>query len=236
MLTTVGYSVASSGGIPQKMHGGGIELKKLFAGLLLLLLAAGAISGGCRPAEEGEVAPEPEQALIVAIGAEPENLDPLKMMSSPAATVSQHMVETLIYLDVDGALQPRLAESWEPSADGLAWDLKLREGVQFHDGTPFNAEAVKFNLDRFIGVDDPDQAAVFAFLLGEVREVEVVDDYLVRIHLNQQRQSPPTCRTLLSACSAPLPWKRWLPINLWKRRWAPVRLCLAPGTAGRILS
>jgi peptide/nickel transport system substrate-binding protein len=168
------------------MHGGGIELKKLFAGLLLLLLAAGAISGGCRPAEEGEVAPEPEQALIVAIGAEPENLDPLKMMSSPAATVSQHMVETLIYLDVDGALQPRLAESWEPSADGLAWDLKLREGVQFHDGTPFNAEAVKLNLDRFIGVDDPDQAAVFAFLLGEVREVEVVDDYLVRIHLNQQ--------------------------------------------------
>jgi len=128
------------------------------------------------------------QDLIVAIGAEPENLDPLKMMSAPAATVAEHMVQTLIYLDVDGALLPSLAETWEPTEDGLAWDLKLREGVSFHDGTPFNAEAVKYNLDRFMAKGDFEggEAAVFSFLLGEVTEVEVVDEYTVRLYLGQE--------------------------------------------------
>lgn len=128
-----------------------------------------------------------DQDIVIAIGAEPENLDPLKMMSAPAATVAEHMVETLIYLDVDGTLRPALAESWEPTEDGLAWDLKLREGVTFHDGEPFNAEAVKYNLDRFMAKGDfeGEEAAVFSFLLGEVNEVEVVDEYTVRLHLNQ---------------------------------------------------
>lgn len=161
-------------------------LKKMLVGLLVLTLVAGALLSGCGGSGGGgAVTPEPSNDLIIAIGAEPENLDPLKMMSSPAATISEHMVESLIYLDVDGTLQPALAETWEPSEDGLAWDLKLREGVQFHDGTPFNAEAVKYNLDRFIGFEDPEKKAVFAFLLGEVSEVEAVEEYLVRIHLNR---------------------------------------------------
>ena len=159
-------------------------MKKFLVGLLVLTLMLGALLSGCAPRAENR-APEPVNDLIIAIGAEPENLDPLKMMSSPAATISEHMIERLIYLDVDGTLQPSLAESWVPAADGLAWDLKLREGVLFHDGTPFNAEAVKFNLDRFLGFTDPDNKAVFAFLLNEVREVEVAGEYLVRIHLNR---------------------------------------------------
>jgi len=128
-----------------------------------------------------------DQDLIIAIGAEAENLDPLKMMSAPAATVSEHMAQSLIYLAEDGTLEPNLAESWEPTEDGLAWDLKLREGVTFHDGEPFNAEAVKYNLDRFMAKGDFEgqEAAVFSFLLGEVNEVEVVDEYTVRLHLDQ---------------------------------------------------
>ncbi len=130
---------------------------------------------------------EGEQDLIIAIGAEPENLDPLKIMSAPAATVSEHMAQTLIYLAEDGTLEPNLALDWEPTEDGLAWDLTLREGVTFHDGEPFNAEAVKYNLDRFMakGEFEGETAAVFAFLLGEVNEVEVIDEYTVRLHLDQ---------------------------------------------------
>ncbi len=163
-------------------------MRKYLFVLLALALAVGVFAYGCAPPEP-EPEPDPdevvdvEQDLVVAIGAEPENLDPLKMMSAPAATVAEHMVENLIYLDVDGEMQPALAESWEAAEDGMSWYLYLREGVQFHDGTPFNAEAVKYNLDRFLGVDDPDSAAVFAFLLGEVSEVEVVDEYTVQIHL-----------------------------------------------------
>ncbi len=170
-------------------------MKKVLFILLVSALMLSLFAFGCSP-DAPEPAPPPadpadppdeiadDQDLVIAIGAEPENLDPLKMMSAPAATIAEHMVENLIYLDVDGTLQPALAESWEPTEDGMSWILKLREGVEFHDGTPFNAEAVKFNLDRFMGVEDPDNAAVFAFLLGEVSEVEVVDEYTVEIHLN----------------------------------------------------
>ncbi len=130
---------------------------------------------------------EGSQDLVIAIGAEPESLDSLLMNSAPAATVSEHMVETLVYLAVDGTLEPGLAESWEPTEDGMAWDLKLREGVSFHDGEPFNAEAVKYNLDRFMAYGDfeGESAAIYAFLLSEVNEFEVIDEYTLRLHLNQ---------------------------------------------------
>ncbi len=173
-------------------------MKKWLFGLLVLLLLTGLLVSGC-PAEDVTPDPDPdpdpndvpvdvEQDLVIAIGAEPESLDSLLMNSAPAATVSEHMIETLIYLDVDGTLQPSLAESWEPTEDGLAWDLSLRQGVTFHDGEPFNAEAVKYNLDRFMAYGDFEgqTAAIYAFLLGEVNEFEVIDEYTLRLHLNQE--------------------------------------------------
>ncbi len=168
-------------------------MKKYLVLLLVSIFAIGLMVGGCTPADDvvvdepdnGEVVAE-GQDLVVAIGAEPESLDSLKMTSAPAATVSEHMVENLVQLGVDGSLNPSLAESWEPAEDGLSWVLYLREGVSFHDGTPFNAEAVKYNLDRFLAKGDfegQDQAA-YAFLLGRVTDIEVVDEYTVQINLN----------------------------------------------------
>jgi peptide/nickel transport system substrate-binding protein len=113
------------------------------------------------------------------MGVEPEALDPIKMASAPAATVSEHIIQPLIYMDVDGTMVPNLAVSWTVSEDGLVWTLNLREGVTFHDGTPFTAEAVKLNLDRFIA------KAPFKFLLARVTEVEVVDELTVKIHLSE---------------------------------------------------
>ena len=158
-------------------------MKKYLAFLMVLSLLFSVLLVGCGTGQE---AVADEQDLVIAIGAEPENLDPLKMMSAPAATVAEHMVENLIYLAEDGTLKPALAESWEPAEDGLSWFLNLRQGVSFHDGNPFNAEAVKYNLDRFMAKGDFEggDAAVFAFLLGRVTEVEVVDEYTVQIHLD----------------------------------------------------
>jgi peptide/nickel transport system substrate-binding protein len=158
-------------------------MKKYLAFLMVLALLFSVLVVGCGPGKE---AVAEEQDLVIAIGAEPENLDPLKMMSAPAATVAEHMVENLIYLAEDGTLKPALAESWEPAEDGLSWFLNLRQGVSFHDGEPFNAEAVKYNLDRFMAKGDfeGEEKAVFAFLLGRVTEVEVVDEYTVQIHLD----------------------------------------------------
>jgi len=94
------------------------------------------------PEDAAKIPVEKDQNLSIAIGIEPDNLDPLKMMSAPAATVSEYMAQSLIYMSEEGSIEPSLALSWEPIEDGLAWDLELREGVTFHDGEPFNAEAV----------------------------------------------------------------------------------------------
>ncbi len=120
--------------------------------------------------------------LVIAIGAQPEALDPIAMASAPAATVADHIHQSLIYMAPDGSLKPSLAESWEAAADGLSWVLRLRQGVTFHDGTPFNAQAVKVNLDRFL---DPDSKAPYRFLISEVAEIQVVDEYAVRLVLNR---------------------------------------------------
>jgi ABC-type transport system substrate-binding protein len=123
-----------------------------------------------------------KQELVIAIGAQPEALDPIAMASAPAATVGQHIHQSLIYMAPDGTFKPALAESWESAPDGLSWTLRLRKGVKFHDGAPFNAHAVKVNLDRFL---DPDNKAPFRFLVTEIAEVEVVDEHTVRLKLKK---------------------------------------------------
>ena len=150
-----------------------ITMGVMAAGVLAIVVA------GCAPEEEEAVA---RDTLTIAIGAEPESLDPVQMTSAPAATVGEHAVERLIYMEEDGELTPMLATSWDSNEEGTEWTFRLREGVEFHDGEPFNAEAVKVNLDRFL---DPDVGAVYAFLLGSVQEVEVVGEYEVRLHLEE---------------------------------------------------
>ncbi|MFW6250506.1 MAG: glutathione ABC transporter substrate-binding protein [Alkalispirochaetaceae bacterium] len=158
------------------------SLLTVFVVLLVLL--------GCAPAEdeqeaeaeaEAEVAEE-RDTLTIGIGAEPESLDPVKMTSAPAATVGEHVVERLIYMEEDGSLTPMLAESWESNEDSTVWTFKIREGVTFHDGEPLNAEAVAANLRRFV---DPDVGAAYAFLLGTVEEIEAVGEYELQLSLSQ---------------------------------------------------
>src|SRR5699024_1392991 len=84
--------------------------------------------------------------------------------------------ETLVDQDENVELQPGLAESWEGVED-VVWESKLREGVKFHDGSDFNAEVVKANIERVI---DEDVASPKGFLYEIVEEIEVVDDYTVR--------------------------------------------------------
>ncbi|MCI2425181.1 glutathione ABC transporter substrate-binding protein [Candidatus Acetothermia bacterium] len=138
-----------------------------------LVLSVGLLGAGAGPRYGGR--------LIIALGVEPPTLDVIRMACSPAATVSQHITQPLVYLDVDGTIDPSLAKSWEVSPDGLVWIIQLRDDVKFHDGTPFNAEAVKFNLDRFL---DPASRAPFRFLIARITEVEVAGEFTVKIHLD----------------------------------------------------
>jgi peptide/nickel transport system substrate-binding protein len=92
--------------------------------------------------------------------------------------------DRLIELTPDGKLYPGLATEWAESADGLTWTIKLRQGVKFHDGTPFNAEAVKANFERIVDPATKSQYAVF--IIGPLDHVEVVDDLTVAIKMKQR--------------------------------------------------
>jgi glutathione transport system substrate-binding protein len=101
-------------------------------------------------------------------------------------TLSQNAVrsfyEGLFRLDKDMKLKPVLAESWEASPDGLVYTIKLRQGVKFHDGTPFNAAAVKANFDRII---NPENHLKRYTLYKNIAKTEPVDDYTVKIYLHE---------------------------------------------------
>lgn len=146
--------------------------------LMLTLVASFAFASGAAETPSRDSFDE----IVVALSAEPEALDPIAMASAPASTVSEHMTQSLIYLAPNGDLEPQLATSWEAAADNLSWVISLREDVRFHDGTPFNAQAVKLNLDRFL---DPDNSAPYAFLLSEVSSIDVVDEFTIRLNLNR---------------------------------------------------
>jgi peptide/nickel transport system substrate-binding protein len=83
----------------------------------------------------------------------------------------------LLRVGDDGKYQPGLALSWDNSADGKAITFKLRQGVTFHDGTPFNAEAVKANVDNLILPKGP--------IVPGITSIDVVDDYTVKLNLSE---------------------------------------------------
>jgi peptide/nickel transport system substrate-binding protein len=78
-----------------------------------------------------------------------QTLDPNIGVTQITSTVMNHVYDQVLNLTPDGKLQPMLAESWR-SIDPLTWEFKLRKGVKFHDGTPFNAEVLKFTIERIL--------------------------------------------------------------------------------------
>jgi len=117
--------------------------------------------------------------MVIGFGTDPESLDPNKITSAPAGMVLTHIAETLLLMTEDLKVAPLLVENWTISEDGLTVMLYLRKGVTFHDGTPFDANAVKVNLERF-------RKATYAFLLfPRVQTIDVVDEYTVRFNLDK---------------------------------------------------
>jgi len=117
----------------------------------------------------------------IAVGIDPDTLDPVQQTTTTVGNMVDYMVETLNRLAPDGSIQPLLAESWTVSADGLQYTFKLRQGVKFHDGTPLNAEAVKWNFDR---LKDP-QVRVPGRASYPIEQNDVIDTQTVRVTLKR---------------------------------------------------
>jgi peptide/nickel transport system substrate-binding protein len=119
--------------------------------------------------------------LRIGILADPATLDPAQSSSVTDRVVFAGFCDKLIDLDDKLHYVPQLATAWTWGADGLSLTLKLREGVVFQDGTPFDAESVRFNLER-------DQTAPYSRRKTElkpVRAITVVDSHTVRLDLSE---------------------------------------------------
>jgi peptide/nickel transport system substrate-binding protein len=117
--------------------------------------------------------------FIVADRADNKTVDPAYINDTPARLIGRAVYDTLVDVDEKGNIVPVLAESWE-TPDARTYVLHLKQGLKFTDGTPFNAEAVKFNIDRHL---DPKTASKQRGTLLSVDTIEATDNYTVRFNL-----------------------------------------------------
>lgn len=114
---------------------------------------------------------------------DPESLYGVQTISLTASeAMGTYLTERLVHISPEGRPAPWLAESWEVSDDQTAITFKLREGVQFHDGTPLNAEAVKAQFDA---IRDPANASPILPMLGPLSSVEAIDESTVEFRFEE---------------------------------------------------
>ena len=151
---------------------------------LLAATTAAALSLGAVAAQ----AQSPENVLIVGQIAEPKSLDPAAVTAVNDFRILMNVFDGLVrYRDGTLEVEPALATDWTISDDGTVYTFALREGVQFHDGSSFNAEAVKFNFDRMLDENHPHHGTgpfPLAFFFSAVASVDVIDPMTVQFTLN----------------------------------------------------
>lgn len=166
-----------------------LKLLDLFTIILALILAVIACGPAPQPTPVVGKTPSAEMPgraggkLIYGLTLVPSGIDPHVNASSELGIPLTSVYDTLVWQDLNGEFVPGLAQSWEVSDDGLTYTFHLRHDVVFHDGTPFNAQAVKFNLDRIASPATKSQKAIF--MLGSYQSTEIADDYTVRVHFKE---------------------------------------------------
>ncbi|MGF1480289.1 MAG: ABC transporter substrate-binding protein [Cyanophyceae cyanobacterium] len=141
------------------------------------------------------------ETLVYGSGGPPVSLDPGTITDGNSIVVQQQIYNRLVQFEPGTTeLAPSLAEAWSSPDDGKTWTFQLREGVQFHDGTDFNAEAVEFNVQRWwdpefeYGYRDSGKTYnIWSDLFGGfkgtpdslLQEITIEDDYTITFVLNQ---------------------------------------------------
>jgi peptide/nickel transport system substrate-binding protein len=130
----------------------------------------------------------PPDVLVVGQIAEPKSMDPHVVTAVNDFRILVNVYDGLVrYQPGTLEVEPALATSWDISDDGLTYTFELREGVTFHDGSPFNAEAVKFNFDRMLDESHPFHDTgpfPLSFFFSAIQETEVTGEMTVALHLD----------------------------------------------------
>jgi len=129
---------------------------------------------------EVEAPDVPTGILVRAVSTFPNSLDHPQAAERQASTTAWQMYDSLVWTGEGGTIVPQLAERWEASDDGLEYTFYLREDVVFHNGEPFNADAVVFNWERVIASDFE-----YAYHWQTAIAVETVDEYTVKAILEE---------------------------------------------------
>src|SRR3972149_2257463 len=141
--------------------------------IVVVLALALAVLTGAAPA-----GPAPRGRVTVAIASDTPTQDPHMHTARMGIIINQHVFDTLLTRDTKTwKPAPHLAESVK-SVNPLTWELRLRKGVRFHNGEPFNAESVKFSFERVL---NPDQKSPIRGNFTWIKSVDVVDESTVRI-------------------------------------------------------
>jgi peptide/nickel transport system substrate-binding protein len=165
---------------------------RIRAGLAFALAAA--LAGVLVGVPRGGQAAAPA-TLTIAVGIDADTLDPEGQTTTTVANMVDYMFDSLVWPNDERSgvqpgqpqyttLVPQLATSWTVSSDGLTYTFKLRQGVTFHDGTDFDAQAVKFNVERWLdpNVRNPNR---YYFTDIDTSRIETPDRFTVVLHLKQ---------------------------------------------------
>ncbi|OGS40692.1 MAG: peptide ABC transporter substrate-binding protein [Euryarchaeota archaeon RBG_13_31_8] len=131
-----------------------------------------------------------EKVLIFGSSGDADKLDPADVTDQESTSRTDSIFESLVeYKEGSTEIQPGLATSWDISEDGLNITFNLREGVKFHDGTDFNADAVVFSFERQYNTSHPynqyGEWAYWGYMFSDIEEVKKIDNYTVNIVLNK---------------------------------------------------
>ncbi len=165
----------------------GRKVRRLIAATavgVMALAGCAPIGGSSADVDPGAAAGEPRSGgrLTYLQAGDVSTFDPAMLPQVNYAMLPQ-LFDPLISLDSELEPQPELAESWEFSDDRSRLTLRLRQGVVFHDGTPFTAASVAFTLEHF---RDPEVGALIGPLLAAISKIETPDDATVVLHFSAE--------------------------------------------------
>ncbi len=135
-----------------------------------------------------------EKVLVFGSSGDASRLDPADVTDGESIQRMDNIFEGLVeYEKGSTEIKPCLAESWEISEDGTEIVFNLRKGVKFHDGTDFNADAVVFSFERQYNPEHPyhqyGEWAYWGYMFSDVREMEKIDEYTVKLVLKEPNAS-----------------------------------------------